>query len=267
MNYLIHEAAQLLGVTGEALRHYEKQGIIEYTRDKNSNYRRCNATDVGMLMRSRMYRSYGFTLKEVGALINHNQLPDAVEVFKRRKTTLQKEIKWRNHAINHLDRNIALLDKMDKSENCFELCERPPLYGLIFRKDDEITRDPQLRKHVSKWMDFMPFPAPLFVFNEYKNKDWNQHYGIGFCLDPEDAAFLQVAEDSYVFRLDPVPCVYSVIKVFHDLSTIETSLDSLLDKMKTRGLVPSGPIYGRSLILFRKSVDYHCYSQCWIPYI
>jgi DNA-binding transcriptional MerR regulator len=267
MNYLIHEVAQLLGVTGETLRHYEKLGIIEYTRDKNSDYRKCNATDIFILMRSRMYRSYGFTLKETGDLINKEQLPEAADIFRQRKDELLKEIERMNHTVKHLEKYTALLDKAGRAENCFELCERPPLYGLFFRKGDDITRDPQLRAYVSKWMDFTPFLMPFFVYHEYTGKDWSWHYGCGFCLDPEDAAFLQVAEDRYVFRLEPVPCVYSVIKVFRDLSTIDTSLDSLFDKMRARGLVPSGPVYGRWLISLKKSADYHSYTEWWVPYI
>jgi DNA-binding transcriptional MerR regulator len=266
MDYLIHEAAQLLGVTSETLRHYEKLGIIQYTRDRDSDYRRCDAEDTNILMRARMYRSYGFTLKEIGDLINKEQLSGAKDLFRRRREELSKEIERMGRVVRHLENDVALLDKAEKSVNCFERRTLPALFCLVFRKGDNITRDPQLRKAVSGWMDFMPFPRPLFVFSEYNNKDRNQYYGGGFCLDPEDAAFLQVTEDRYVFQLAPLPCIYSVIKIPAYPSILRESLNSLLNKMKAEGLAPSGSVYGRSLIPLRKSNDFHFFSECWIPY-
>jgi DNA-binding transcriptional MerR regulator len=266
MDYLIHEAAQLLGITGETLRHYERKGVIQYTRDHNSDYRRCDATDINILMRSRMYRSYGFSLREIGDLINQTELSGAADLLRQRRKELSREIERVNRVVRHLENDVALLDKAEQSVNCFERRILPPLFCLVYRRGDDITRDPQLRKVVSKWMDFMPFPTPLFVFSECTSRGWSQRYGGGFCLDPEDAAFLQVTEDCYIFRLEPLPCIYSVLKISSGLSNIGISLNPLFDRMKAEGFMPSGPVYGRSLISLKKTTDFHFFGECWIPY-
>ena len=69
MKYKIGEVARLLGVSIEAIRFFEKRGLINPTRDEISGYRMYSAAELNVLMRIRGYAKCGFTLAETASLI------------------------------------------------------------------------------------------------------------------------------------------------------------------------------------------------------
>ena len=64
MAYKIGEVAALLGLTPEAIRHYERFGIIEPHKDGQSAYRYFDGWDLILLSACRQYRSLGFSLED-----------------------------------------------------------------------------------------------------------------------------------------------------------------------------------------------------------
>lgn len=63
--YRIGEVASLLGITPQAVRYYEEEGIINPERNPLSGYRYYSAWDINMLMRIRTYRQQGFSMEEI----------------------------------------------------------------------------------------------------------------------------------------------------------------------------------------------------------
>ena len=77
MHYLISDLSRITGMSIEGIRKYEKEGIIAPQRSENGQYRIYDYLDITSMMRSRMYRALGFSLKETGELINDASLEQA----------------------------------------------------------------------------------------------------------------------------------------------------------------------------------------------
>lgn len=64
MHYKIGEVANILGITTEAIRYYESQGVITPIKYKKSNYRYYSKWDIELFIRARCLRSYGYSIAE-----------------------------------------------------------------------------------------------------------------------------------------------------------------------------------------------------------
>ena len=61
MNFRIGEVAEILGVTNEAVRHYERMGIVKSQRDPENKYRFFDQYDVERLIEMRFSCALGFS--------------------------------------------------------------------------------------------------------------------------------------------------------------------------------------------------------------
>ena len=54
MSYKTQQVADLLGLSAEALKNYERSGIVKPVRDSSSGYRQFSYMDVCLLIRVKM---------------------------------------------------------------------------------------------------------------------------------------------------------------------------------------------------------------------
>jgi DNA-binding transcriptional MerR regulator len=262
MKYLIHDASELVGISRQTILYYEKTGAISNSRDEATGYRFFSPLDMSILMRARMYHAYGLNLKDVAGMIHKKTLQDIIAVFHSRETAMEKEIEWMRYQRLHLQRYITQLEEADASVGCIRFTERPGLFCLLCRNNQSITRNKRLRKYVKKWMEYMPIPQPLVVCNTHEKID----YDLGFCLTSEDAKQLNITADASVFYLEPIPCVYSVARVYTDLEMFHEYLPGFIKQMEQEGVAISGPVYGRVLISMNNPKGNFKYIEFWTPY-
>lgn len=80
--YSIGRAAELSGVTPKMIRHYEALGLIPKAARTRGDYRVYTATDVHTLRFVRRARTLGFSMDEIGRLLNlwHDQRRTSADV-------------------------------------------------------------------------------------------------------------------------------------------------------------------------------------------
>jgi DNA-binding transcriptional MerR regulator len=253
------------------LRYYEQVGILNYPRN-DASYRYFDSLDVTVFMRFRTYRAYGFSLKESVALLNQDSLPDLTERLEEREKALAREIAWNQQIRRHLRSYLERLRALEKDVGCFVLTERPPLYGILFLTGNKITADRGLRRRVSRWMTYAPLPQPLYRYDLDRTRQEDGGLRVGLCLSPDDVEYLHVEPDTHVFKLEPLPCVYSVVKSPVHLVVNQKTVTSAswplfpaITEMARHNLEPAGPIYGRTFVSIGKYRDRVAYSEYWIP--
>lgn len=85
--YKIHELSQLTGVPENALRFYEKYGILNPERGKG-NYRYYNENDLYAITHARAYRGLGFSLSQCNELVNHMDHEQQLDAMLKRREEL-----------------------------------------------------------------------------------------------------------------------------------------------------------------------------------
>jgi MerR family transcriptional regulator, copper efflux regulator len=73
MNLTVGKLAQAAGVGVETIRFYERRGLLAQPAKKTSGYRQYAPADVGRIQFIKRAQAIGFTLKEIGELMQLEQ--------------------------------------------------------------------------------------------------------------------------------------------------------------------------------------------------
>lgn len=109
--YKIGEAARLLGLSTEALRYYERKGLIVPHKDSASNYRYFDASQINHLLNMQKYQKLGFTLYELMDLFESRGNDMFLELMEQKEKELLQEsvsMSLRLHSIHLSLECIAL---------------------------------------------------------------------------------------------------------------------------------------------------------------
>lgn len=99
----ISQAAAASGVSAKMIRHYEAIGLVQKPRRTSSNYRVYSDSDVHVLGFVRAARDLGFSMREIGELL---------DLWRDRKRPSRKVKALVTAHVRELERRIAELQSM-----------------------------------------------------------------------------------------------------------------------------------------------------------
>ncbi len=96
--YLIGEVAKQSGLSVETIRYYEKEGLLEKPRRKESGYRQYNHDVIARLSFIQQAKELGFSLKEIGELLSiksdkNNVCDDVKQLAQQKLVNIESKIK------------------------------------------------------------------------------------------------------------------------------------------------------------------------------
>ncbi len=157
MDYSIGKVSKLLDISVEGIRNYEKSDIIQSKRDDGSNYRKFSYLDIASLIRAKIFRSYGFSIKETGDLTNDSQLEEIVDAFAAKQEEIAAEIHLLQEKHDWLAQQKQLTQIVDAKVGKIEICRIPTVYRIEFACDGEIDFSDETVGLIQQWMQFVPF--------------------------------------------------------------------------------------------------------------
>lgn len=119
---LIHELSKRTGITIHTIRFYEKSGLIQGKRDahvKSNNYFHYDEETVEKLALIRDAKSIGFTLREIGQLMdawftNQLSIPEKIAVLDEKLESIDEKIKQ----LMEMKATISEFKKRVETESC-----------------------------------------------------------------------------------------------------------------------------------------------------
>ncbi len=90
--YTVGKMAKVMGVSAQTLRHYEELGLVEAQRNEQNQYREYSMRDNKILMQLTLYRSMGFSLKEIRSLFKEYDEIQVQAAFLRRQQEVDQQI-------------------------------------------------------------------------------------------------------------------------------------------------------------------------------
>jgi Cu(I)-responsive transcriptional regulator len=99
----ISQAAAVSGVSAKMIRHYEAIGLVQKARRTSANYRTYSDTDVHVLRFVRAARDLGFSMRQIGELL---------DLWRDRRRPSRKVKALVTEHVHELERRIAELQAM-----------------------------------------------------------------------------------------------------------------------------------------------------------
>ncbi len=259
--YKIGKISELMGVTPEALRYYEREGVISPEKSSASGYRQYSAWDVHILIRTRTYRRYGFTLEETVHALDQSSLSEANELLRQKETQLEETIKEQRRLLKQLKHDRATL--RDALVNIGKLrVEKCPAMHFIDTQRSYNIMDDRVDLYRA-WIDRVPFTASGGIFEVLKGRDLR--YGLMI----EDRN-LKGLDPSFMTNTFPIPSQKCLTTFFESGSEEELCVDmfsTVFDFMQRRGLTLTGDPFAKAVFMTKDERGaYHSIYQGWVPF-
>lgn len=131
----IGEFSRLSHVSPRMLRHYDSLGLLRPEAVGENGYRYYRQEQLSVLMRIQWLSGYGFSLHEIGPLL---ELEDEklLELLRQRRLVLQRELKAKKDLLYQLEMDILQLEGVEIMENTYHviLLEDPEQKVFSIRK-------------------------------------------------------------------------------------------------------------------------------------
>lgn len=123
MEYTIQKLGQLAGVSTRTLRYYDEIGILKPARINSSGYRIYGREEVDRLQQILFYRELGFSLEQIGSIVNDPSFDGTRALIEHRERLLERR--------QQLDALIANVDKtIAMKEGRFKMTDREKFEGF-----------------------------------------------------------------------------------------------------------------------------------------
>lgn len=136
--YKIGFVSELLEVSIQAIRHYEKKGLVKPSFvDTTSNYRYYSEDDIGRLWRIKVLKSCGLSLEDIKEIENMS-LADVSLHLEKQMDLLKEKIHQQNIALNYVNKQVKAIRKL--SSNVFTSGDYnylPDRYGQVISTTDD----------------------------------------------------------------------------------------------------------------------------------
>ncbi len=255
IEYRIGDVAELVGLSRDALRFYEKKGVIT-ARKKDNGYRYYSESDIYKLMYVLYHRKMNTSLDEIENLISEGVSRAHLRIRTRQRIAEEKaQIRRHQQAVTRLSLVERDLDTIEKSLNCCRVKMFPKAYILGTCNS--------LQEGLKEWFRLSSREAGLdmtYFYNVYtysEEKGLEQegtqllfYQGIERILDaPIDAQAHPLTE--------PVKCVYSVVESSEAGAELHM-VERMAQWARSQGLKPGTKVYANDMMSFFKegSVTY-----------
>ncbi len=207
--YKIGEISKLLNLSSEALRHYERQGIISPKRDGDAGYRYYDTWDMMFLMNIIYYRSFGFPLADVDSIINEMDLDGLTRLCHKQSDRLALEISSLQNKQTALHAHLDRLNKIKSDLGRLEPSCRPEIYFQCHRTNDSFEVSPEQEQAHRLWLSQFPWVNYSFLMPQTAaglSSD-NDCWGFSMATDKAPESF---AEHAGIYRIESSRALYTI---------------------------------------------------------
>lgn len=251
----------MLGITTEAIRYYERNGIIDPEKNPLSGYRYYSAWDINMLVRARTYRQQGFSMKEVVDIMGDFDPSQAISCLAEKEREVYARICDEIKLLNQLRDDQGILRDAEGGRYTFEIQYRPPMHFLQSQKGYDIVLS-----HLDLYSDWVQqhvaFVLPGGIYEGAGTND------VAYGLFVEDSKLNDVGfrNESEIYALPSCLCLTTSFLSGSDSELNCSSFQFALDYVTEHGWEISGYPVSRIALMARGKEDaYRSLHKLWIP--
>ncbi len=266
MRYSISKISQIVGISSEAVRLYEKKGVLRSRKNPVNGYRTFHTLDIGTLLRCRTYAQLGLSLNEAADLINTKSVEEAYECLSRQEERLARQIEMSQRSRKRLQDLNRQIRCCERDAGTLRMEKHPGLYHLDYRHNELILEGAQRIEQYANWSQLVPlsFVSLRFPLQSLLRGEQNYYGGLG--VMEEDAHFLGIEEGKYVRCFPARKSVRTILKIPGEKPIAPEALRPALDYIQSSGYKPSGDPFTRMVVTVKRNQpDFVRYYEMWIP--
>lgn len=250
MKYSIGQFAEIIGVTTDTLRLYERFDIIKPKRDKENNYRYYNDLDVRDLLMSRWYRSIQIPLHDVAELIKQPSKDNILKKIGDVEKELEDEIKSKVLLLNKIKEIKNDIHNMETSLNKCKKIKVPGLYRLKQTDRNTLIKEDFVKESAEQWMDLLPHTFYSYRINNKEIISGVEllEYSWGLAVSEKDLHNFNLHLNSDIEYIPPMICISAVILSTNRQYLTRNSFDFMFKYIEENNLSIVGDVIGKIIV-------------------
>lgn len=262
--YKIGEVAKLMGLTSEAIRYYEKKGIIFPIKDHETGYRYYDVWDIHVLIRARVYRQYGFSMSETVKLISKYDPADIVSDLSSEEEALQAKIVWNLNLLQQLREMQQIINDAINNVGKYLIQLRPAMYFLKTQEGYELI-DSRLDLY-RDWIEKVPFVFPGGIYERDVCENRGHELAFGLIVEERYAPLLHINKTDDIVYLPSCPSICTSFESGSQKLLSPQRLAPAMEFMNSCGLKLSGDAVSRVAMMKHTGNEYLSWHQAWLPF-
>mgnify|MGYP000888369172 CR=1 FL=1 len=264
MKHKIGDIAKLMGLTPEAIRYYEKMGIICPIKAHDSGYRYYDVWDIHVLVRARVYRQYGFSMSETVDLISKYEPADIVSSLSAEEEDLQETIIWNLNLLQQLREMQQIINDAVSSIGKYYIQLRPAMYFLKTQDGYELI-DSRLELY-RDWIEKVPFVFPGGIYGKDVCENRGNEFAFGLIVERRYAPLLNIDKTDDIVYLPSCPSIYISFQSGSQKILSPQTFAPAIEFMNSRNLELNGDVVSRVALMKRTGNEYLSWHQAWLPF-
>lgn len=162
--YRIGEFANMLGVTPDFLKYYEKEKLLLPEKDPKSGYRFYRFHQTATLMQHIRDRNLGFSIKESQQVSADISFEQYMEILRAKKQLLAQSISRKELLLQYISR-MEQLEKWLQTPGSWYIEDVPPFWLLPHSQNDHFFPDSELKKAAGIWYGHTPVTKSCCIYS------------------------------------------------------------------------------------------------------
>ncbi len=258
------EICDILGVTPNALRNYEKHGAINSVRKENG-YREYMFNDIQQLLYFKSLISMGFSVSDASAFMKMRTVEEVDSMLEEEIGKQEKELQRIEKTIAYTRRKKRDISRISTECGVFDITVRPGFYFSQYTNANEDEKEHL--KEMKVFAEYSPFVESCpKIAQKYLNPSIVAD--IGLCVKD---TYADMIHGDILIRMEhmaPRKCLHTITFAGRHLDDYYSVVEKGLSELERRGYVLDGDIY--SLLIAAnyslndtKPMDYY---DCYFPF-
>lgn len=255
--FTIKEVAKMLGLTIDAVRFYEKKGLVHPQINPRNQYREYTDLNILELLDIIYYRNLGLSITEIDTILKNGRKEDVKSLLHRKRIECEQRMRYEKQ----LWKKLSYLEHMNASieqEGCCLMRFFPDSIILSYasdKKQDVIEKIVQMSKE-----EFVL--SSLYYVYSLEHRCYERTM---FMLEEEILKELQIpVDDSLQFVRNLGECVYMTVRMEGGMVS-NTHWNQILTYAKLHQLTLSKEAYVREIPLTSYMDEQNYYAEIYVP--
>lgn len=264
--YTIKEVASFAGITTEAVRYYEKQGLVISEKNEENGYRYYKTWDIHMLMQARLYRQYGYSMNETKEMLQESTMEELEDLFAQKEQDLHESIVQQMRTLNYLRERRNVIGNAKEQSQQIRLETRPAMYRFDIQNNYSLIDDNDgLADITQRLMNDTPYivSSACFDKNDFINDE--PVFSFGFSILEAFANPQILKNNQAVHYYEESTCV-SAVAVSTEKHVLRPHIfQKALDYIYEQGLQITGDVVTNVVAYREKNGVKEVIHKIWIP--
>ena len=263
--YTISQVSQILDIPIDTIRFYQKQGIVNPSRNDKNGYHYYTADDIDLLLLYKKHRAMDYSAKEIQSISTEDGYEEYVERCKLQQEQIRRQKEWYAFLEIKNQNYINVLANIPNNLFSYTITTQPEAYYFINCVNEDFLSTALLEGAFEEWMKFYPFVENYYSLRLDESVGESYICKRGFTIKKYWADRLNIKLPDNVYKTPERQAVYTVVETINERMFSPELFSGALAFIEKNNLEVIDAMQGNVLTRFKEKDRVVRHMEVWIP--